>query len=797
MAIGNDNNPPGPQGSFGNGSYRGEYSGQSSPPKNAPGPNEVDLRQLFYTLWHYKWLIMGTVLIGILIAGVMAYNTTPIYRSEGALLITQQQNQYSSAGSDLASMLTNTYGIGTGSAIGNQLRIMRSRNMIAEIADTLIKKQLMENGNQYPVLFESYPEDSTLASRDQIIGRLEAGISYSKTSQDTDVISITYNSPAPQEASDIVNVAMEVYTIISTRQNRRSANSAVQFLANEKDRIEKQLKNVENDLRQYMKKTELVQIDQQTSQVINQMATLEAERQQAKIKLEAVQSGMDNYRERLNKIKPGLAEQYADAIGPNMQRLQYKLAELEMEKTQLLANNPSLKDAPELPEELKKINNKIEIYKNNVRDLTKNLIAEGDEYIGFLGGSGGNVTQAITDLNKQLVELQVQREQNLAQIEVIDEQMKELEGFLESLPENMMTLGRLKRDVKINEELYLTISQQYAEMSLWKQTQFGRGRIVERGIVPGSPIKPDTKIYLLVGFILGGVISVGYVFVREAFNIRIDGVEKLKRYGVPLMAVIPDMSAFIKDEYDNQEKVNVQGSEVSTTLVSMLDTVSPISESFRRLESNIVYSNPDMDLNSLMITSSTKGEGKTTVASNLGVVLAESGYKTVVVDADLRRPNLHNMFGSKRAPGIAEVLFDNVPIEEALQETPMSQLSIFTSGKRPPNPSSITKSDAFLQTIKDLEKTFDFVLIDTPPYGIITDASAVVQQTDGIVVVTKFNETTETELDHVMNSLQHIKANVLGTVLMAFDYNQTSDYYYSSHYYRELYEDYDSYSDEG
>jgi len=760
-----------------------------------PFPEGIDLKRLFYTLWHHKWLIFAAISICTVMAGAYAFTRTPIYQSEGSLMITQQQNRFSGASSDLASLLSSTYGIGSGSTIANELQILRSRKLSLEMADSLLQKRFMGNGRLYPVLYKSSSEDTVLASMETVASRLRNGLVFSKVDQEADVINITYESSSPVEAADVVNLSMQLYMDVSTRQNRRSASSAVEFLDSERERIQDKLAIVEDRLRAFMNQEKLVQVDAQTEELISRMADLESKKQEAKVKLVAVRSGIDQYKERLNNIKPGLAEQYADAIGPNMTRLQYQLAELEIEKMQLLANNPSIKNAGEPPQELREINDKIELYQNRIKELTGNLVDQGDEYLGFLGGGDGNVAQAVTDLNKKLIELQVEQEQYSAQVDVIDEQLAEQQQFFEELPDNMIRLARLKRDVKINEQLFMTISQQYAEMSLWKQTQFGLGKPVDSGYVPEEPVKPNTKHYLLAGFILGGILSVGYIFVREAFNTKIDGVEKLKGFDLPLLSVVPDMDPYVKDHHDGREQTRVQGYDVSTVLVSMLDTVSPISESFRRLESNIIYSNPDRKIKSLMVTSSTKGEGKTTVVSNLGIVLAEAGYDVVMVDTDLRRPNLQNLFGLNRAPGIVEVLFDNVPLEEALQSTPMENLSVLSAGNRPPNPSAITQSRAFLETVKKLEEQHDFVLVDTPPYGIITDASAMIQQTDGVVIVTKFNETTEVELTHLLDNLQRVEANVVGTVLSAFDYSQSSDYYYSSYYYREMYEDYETYEE--
>lgn len=788
MALDN-NNFPRPNGSSNNGYHSGSPNGGATPgeQRGTQDPDEIDLKRLFYTLWHYKWIIVSSVMVFTILAGIVAYTTTPIYRSEGSILISQQQNRYSYAGSDLANLLTSTYGIGTGSTIANELQVLRSRKLSLEMADSLMERRLMKNGQQYPVLFKEYPEDSALAAKDTVALRLRNNISFSQVDREADMVSIGFESPSPLEAANIVNLSMELYSELSTRQNRRSANSAVQFLQNERDRIESRLNKVEDQLRQFMNKEKLMQVDAQTEKLIERLAELEAKKQEAKVRLVTVESAINKYQDRLNDIKPGLAEQYADAIGPNMTRLQYQLAELEIEKMQLLANNPSLKNVSDPPKELKEINAKIEVYRNKVRELTKKLVADGDQYLGFLGGSDGNIAQAVSDINQKLVELQVEQEQYSAQLDVINAQLKEQQQFFDNLPDNMIRLARLKRDVKINEELYLTVSQQFAEMSLWKETQFGLGRPVDTSFIPEDPVKPNKKLYLLVGFILGGILSVGYIFVREAFNTTIDGIEKIKEFGYPLLAVVPKMGR------ECEETTKAQGYEVSRSLVALLDTVSPVSESFRRLQSNIIYSNPDQEINSLMITSSTQGEGKTTVSSNLGIVLAEAGYNVAIVDTDLRRPNLHKIFGLNSAPGIVEVLFDNVSMDEALQQTPMSNLSVISAGNRPPNPSAITQSRAFLDTIKQLEEKFDFVLIDTPPYGIITDASAMIRQTDGVVIVTRFGKTSEMELNHTINNLQRVNANILGTVLSAFNHEKTSDYYYSSYYYQEMYESYESY----
>jgi capsular exopolysaccharide synthesis family protein len=776
-----------------NGSYRGSlqnYSGQQG--DNAKDdPDVVDLRHLFYFLWGHKWIILSVIVVCVFLAGLAAALKTPIYQSEGSILITESQNQYSYAGSDLGNLLTNSYGIGIGSSIADELQILRSRNLSKEIADTLMDMRLMENGRQYPALFKEYPDDSTMAFKDVVASRLRQNLLFNQVDMESNLVNISYESPSAIESADVVNLTIELYSEFSTRQNRKSANAAVVFLEKERNRIENELNRAEVLLQQYMDENELVQVDAQTKAMIDRMTELQKRRQEARTRLVTVNSALEQYQNQLDQIKPGLADQYADALGTNMQQLQFQLTEFKTERMKILSENPGLKEnSADPPARLQTLNRQIEDYQNEIRSLTNELLSKSDEYIGFLGNG---VTENISALNKQIIELKIEQQQYQSQDDVLTGEINELEQVFDNLPENMMGLARLQRNVKINEQLYITVSQQYAEMSLWQQTQFGKGQLVDEGYIPEVPVEPKTPLYLLVGLVLGGILGIGYVFTKEAFNTTIDGTQKLKQFDVPLLAVVPNVQKYINDNFEGKERTTVQGSEVSTRLVSLLKTVSPAAESFRRLESNILHSNPDSDLKSLMVTSTTQGEGKTTIAANLATVMAEADQKIIIVDTDLRRPNLHDMFGMERSPGLVDVLFEEATLEEALRPTVVPNLSVLCAGKRPPNASAITKSASFLALIKKLEHQYDRVIIDTPPFGIITDSSSLIDQTDGVVVVSKFGETKIGELEHTLHQLERVDAKVMGTVLNGFEADESSDYYYGQNYYKEFYRDYAEY----
>lgn len=777
----------------GNGNYNG-YNGHGLNGKDKKhDEDEIDLKHLFYLLWGHKWVITSAIVAGVALAVLAASLKTPIYKSTGSIMITSAKNSYSYAGSDLANLLTSSYGIGLGSSVSDELQILKSRSLSMQIADTLMEMRWMKNGEQYPILYRAYPDIETMTSQDTVAARLRARLNFTQVNRESNLIEISFESPAPLEAADVVNFTIEEYAEYSTRQNRKAANAAVQFLANERERIKDNLQKAALRLQAFMDESNLVQLDAQTEALIKQRAELEMLNQEAQSKLTAVNAAINQYNAQLDSIKPGLAEQFASALGPNMKNLQYQLSELKIKRALLLSKNPKLEQKDVTSPQLQQVNRQIAYFKDEIKDLTAELLSQNEQYLSFIGG-GSSIVAEISKIHQKLIELKVEQQQYSAQVDALTKKIDNIEEIFNSLPENMTDLARLKRTVAIYEQMYITVSGQLQEMSLWKQTQFGQGQLVDSGYVPGIPIEPNTNLYLLVGFVLGGILGVGYVFVKEAFNTSIDGVNKLKEFDAPVLSVIPDIEKHV-DERGEEAFVNIEGRKISARLITYLNALSPFSEAYRRLESSILHSNPDSELKSIVVTSTSKGEGKTTTSSNLGVVMAEAGQRVVIVDTDLRRHQVHHMFGVSRTPGIVDVLFDNITLDEAIKPTVVPNLSVVTAGQRSPNPSAIIKSSSFRSLIKELENRFDRVIIDTAPFGIITDAAAFMSISDGVVVVTRFKKTQTGEVEHTFTELHKAKARILGTVLNGFEPDKSSDYYYGQSYYKQIYQDYKEYTE--
>lgn len=779
--------------------YGGEFYSGEQVNGHSEEPEEIDLQQLFGSLMRYKWWVLGITFSAAILAGVIAMTLQPVYESSGTMMIAEERNRYTwSGGTDLNSMMSSSFGVGLGSRIANEIEVLRSRTLADRIAEKIHSRENLPNGEMFPVLFLEYPDSRSKITESMLSTRLRNNMTVNQVSQETDVINITYQSPSAMEAKTIVDMIMETYMEVSANQNRTRANSALSFLEDERARIQDRLSTAEEELRDYMRNTNLVQVDGQTQAAIDRVAELESQRQEVQVELVAVNSSIESYESQLNEIRPGLAEQFAENVSSQLENAQLRLAELRTERSLILQRNPGLRNNPESEPQLVQLNEDIETVRNEIREITSSVLNadDSDVYIGFLENEDGGVTDRIVELRRNLIELRIQESQLSAQEEVISQRLAEENQFFDNLPENMLELARLRREVQINEQLFTEVSTKFQETQLWEQTQTGNGQVIDEAYIPRQTTFPNLTLFVLVGFMIGGAMSIGLVVTRETFNRTVDGTDKIRSMGYPLLAVVPDFNEYVSKRFEGRDRVNIEGRSVSTSWSTLIDSISPISEAYRRLHNNIVFADPDKSYQTILITSSRKAEGKSTISINLAVTFAESGKKVLLIDGDLRRPNLNRLIGEDRSPGISELFYDKATRQQAIRETAAPGVDILTSGQKIPNPSAVMHSKKMAEFINSLKKEYDHIIIDSPPYGIITDAAPLIQSVaDGILLVAQFGETQVNELNHAVENLKRIRADVLGSVLTAYRYKESRDYYYYNEYTYDSYQAYEDYKE--
>lgn len=204
---------------------------------------------------------------------------------------------------------------------------------------------------------------------------------------------------------------------------------------------------------------------------------------------------------------------------------------------------------------------------------------------------------------------------------------------------------------------------------------------------------------------------------------------------------------------------------MKNTVITHLDPKSAISESFRNLRTNVHYTNIDKEVKLIQVTSSVQGEGKSTITANYAVTVAQSGKKVLIVDCDLRRPQIHKIFNVSNTNGLSNVLVGDNQMDKNIKDTKVPNLFILTSGPIPPNPSEMLDSKRMKELILSLKDHFDMILLDSSPIMPVTDGLILSQIVDGTIVIVSLGSTEKDAFKKTMLSLENIGANILGTVI--------------------------------
>ena len=216
-------------------------------------------------------------------------------------------------------------------------------------------------------------------------------------------------------------------------------------------------------------------------------------------------------------------------------------------------------------------------------------------------------------------------------------------------------------------------------------------------------------------------------------------------------------------------------------IISYNDPKSVISEQYRAIRTNIEYSNVDQDKKTILVTSSDKNEGKTTTVSNLAVSFANLNKKVLLVDCDLRNPSIHKMFKLNNIYGLTDILAKDRAVDKCIQKTELENLYVLTAGAIPPNPAEILSSEKMKNLIEDLKNIYDYIFIDTPPIGLVTDAGVLSSFIDGVVLVVKSESVEKKYLEETKKKLDAVDARILGAILNSYKSEQ-KDYNYYSYY---------------
>ena len=296
--------------------------------------------------------------------------------------------------------------------------------------------------------------------------------------------------------------------------------------------------------------------------------------------------------------------------------------------------------------------------------------------------------------------------------------------------------------------------------------------IVDPARVPDAPAKPKKMLNLLLSVVVGLMGGVGVAFFFEYLDPSIKSSEDVEtQLGVPFLGHVANIASQNFGKNDGG-------------LITLHHPTSHHAEEFRTIATNILFSIPDNPGKSIIVTSALAEEGKTTMATNLAVVLAQIGKRVLLIDADMRRPSNHSLFGLERAPGLSDFLAQGVDLSAIVHQPALKKLFFIAAGTPPPNPSALLLSQKMADFITAMREKFDFVIIDSPPVIMMSDTPAMAPAVDGVVLVVKSGITPRPTVQRAIHQLVQIAATLTGVVLNLHDIKREGHY---NHYYRDYY----------
>lgn len=291
--------------------------------------------------------------------------------------------------------------------------------------------------------------------------------------------------------------------------------------------------------------------------------------------------------------------------------------------------------------------------------------------------------------------------------------------------------------------------------------------VAEEARVPTTPDNPRTLQNVLLAALVGAVLAAVVVFVIDFLDDTVKSPEDIEQSArVPLLGSI----------------ARISGRQPSAMLVTALAPRSPVSEAYRTLRTNLQYSSIDVELRSILVSSATPSEGKSTTVANLAVVLAQSGNKVIIIDTDLRRPTQHRYFSLANTFGVTTAILDAASlVENYLQPTEIENLRVLTSGPLPPNPSELIDSQRLTELLRALREVADILILDSPPLLTVTDAAVLSRKVDGTLIVVEAGKTRKAMLAKAMAAIRAVDGKLLGVVMNRITAARSG--YYANYYY--------------
>ncbi len=573
----------------------------------------------------------------------------------------------------------------------------------------------------------------------------------------SNIINISAASRSPEFARDLAQAVADEFREYSVESKNRQVIEAKRFIEQQLLVVGERLKKSEEMVRDYRKSNSISMLGENSEVMAKVVGDLEQEYRQSAVHLNDLSFALEQLRQRIkNNRWDYQAVSVSGSVSTYFDELNKRLVEMAIKHTELATDFTD-----EHPQIVELSEQAAEILDSMVEELAEQV--------------------ALT--KKRMADIQ--------------KGMDESEARYQGKPEQLLELQRMKRSVRINEELHDLLEKKYQEVLIKEAEKVREVSLVRPALLSYMPINaPRTSQTALAGLILGLVLGLIIALILEAMDSSIGTIEEVESFlDVPVMGFVPHLG---HDDavalFEGVENLQTSGHELERQirLITHFSPPSTIAEAYRSMRTNLLFSQVGQH-KIVLVTSSTIKEGKSTVAANLAVVIAQQGSRVLLIDADMRKPMQHHTFGIERTPGLSEcllgqiswnkavrrfsdVMLGDMGIDQALITPGLDQLDILTCGKVDASPPDLLGSPALTQIFDEVREAYDMVIIDMPPLLHTTDATVVASKVDGVLLVYHIGAVVRGALKRVKGSIESVGGKVLGVVLNGVRGELSSDY---------------------
>ncbi len=707
-------------------------------------PREPHLYDYLLILRKHQWLILSFMLTVVTVVSVATFRMRPVYVASAKIELDRENtNILPFQGAD-----SYDYMMDMENYIETQSKILTSETMALQTirSSGLANRPEFSSGG---VVSEAIATGSLAnQKRPPEIAAFLGSLSV-KRIPNSRLMEVSYESTDPILAARILNAHLENFKNLNIQSRYDATNEASTWLTGQLGELKEKVEKSENDRINYERQNQIWNVDndksnmtmQRLSDLNKELTDAESETLKKRALYEYAESGdLD--------VVPQLRENSL------LQEMQRKRAELSVQYTDSVSQY-----GPNFPKVLR--------IQAQIKDVEEQMTKERK----------GIILQLKSDYNEAR-----------ARQELLSQRLDQQKAETNAMSEKMVQYNILKREADANKSLYEGLLTKLKESTLSSGLKSSNIRIVDPAMIPSTPARPAKTRNIALAFLVGLVGGIGLALLREYLDNTVktpDDVETLSR--LPSLAVVP---AFGDTGVSNRRTsllkgVSTNGHDKRIELVAQHLPKSQMAEAFRALRTALLLSQPDHPPQVILVTSALPREGKTTAAANLAVTLAQLGDKTVLVDADLRKPGVGRLLnlGSGKFAGLSSYLAGASSLDLVTVPHPtIPNLAAIPTGPLPPNPADLLSSHRLADAIAELRTKYKFVVIDSPPIMAATDAVILSVQADGVLLVVRSGETPKEAFTRSRDLLVSVKSNLLGVVLNAVDAG-APDYYYSYRYY--------------